>query len=63
MIPMSDTTGGKGRKMEITLRFGGTEIIMNGKDLTTGADVQAVFDFLWINYIIIKKLSILQFND
>ena len=45
-IPMTDTTGGMNRKMEITVRFGGTEIVVNGKDLTTGVDVKAVYDFL-----------------
>ena len=45
-IPMTDTTGGINRKAEATLRFGGTEIVVSGKDLTTGAEVQAVFDFL-----------------
>ena len=45
-IPMTDTTGGMNRKIEITVRFGGTEIVVNGKDLTTGVDVKAVYDFL-----------------
>ena len=43
---MTDTTGGINRKIEITVRFGGTEIIVNGKDLTTGVDAEAVYDFL-----------------
>ena len=45
-VPMTDTTGGMNRKIEITVRFGGTEIIVNGKDLTTGVDAEAVYDFL-----------------
>ena len=46
MIPMPDTTGGMSREVEITVCFGGTEIILSGKDLLTGARVQAVYDFL-----------------
>ena len=45
-VPMTDTTGGTKRMLEITVRFGGTEITVNGKDLTTGIDVEAVYDFL-----------------
>ena len=45
-VPMPDTTGGMKRRVEIIVRFGGTEILVTGKDLTTGADVKAVYDFL-----------------
>ena len=46
IVPMPDTTGGTKREVEVTVHFGGTEIFVSGKDLTTGADVQAVYDFL-----------------
>ena len=45
-VPMTDTTGNKDRRVEISVRFGGTEIFVTCKDLTTGADVEAVYDFL-----------------
>ena len=46
IVPMTNTTGDMNRQVEITVRFGDTEIFVHGKDLTTGADVEAVFDFL-----------------
>ena len=45
-VPMTNTTGDMDRRVEVTVRFGGTEIIVSGKDLTSGSDVQAEFDFL-----------------
>ena len=46
MVPMPNTTGGMDRKIEVEVRFGGTEIFVSGKDLTTGKAVQALYDFL-----------------
>ena len=45
-VPMTDTNGDMNRQVEVTVRFGDTEIFVHGKDLTTGADVETVFDFL-----------------
>ena len=45
-VPMRDTTGNKSRKVNVDVRFGDTEFFVSGKDETTGADVQAKYDFL-----------------
>ena len=54
-VPMTDTTVGTKREVEVTVHFGGTEIFVSGKDLTTGADVQAVF-FMNYYYCVIEKI-------
>ena len=45
-VPMTNTTGDMNREVRVTVCFGRTEIIVSGKDLTSGANVQAAFDFL-----------------
>ena len=45
-VPMRDVTGNKSRKVEVYVRFGDTEFFVTGKDVTTGADVLAKYDFL-----------------
>ena len=44
-VPMADTTGGKERRVNIEVRFGGTEFFVICKDVTTGAVRSAQYDF------------------
>ena len=45
-VPMTDLTGDKKRKVEIEVRFGGTEFFVSCKDVTTGVVVSDKYDFL-----------------
>ena len=45
-VPMNDTTGDKSRKVNVSVRFGGTEFVVTAKDETTGVVVLATYDFL-----------------
>ena len=45
-VPMTDLTGDKERKVEIEVRFGGTEFFVSCKDVTTGVVVSDKYDFL-----------------
>ena len=45
-VPMKDTTGGRSRQVNVSVRFGGTEFFVTATDETTGAVVLATYDFL-----------------
>ena len=45
-LEMPDTTGGKGRELEMTMMFGDTEIRVEAIDLTSGTVAHCAIDFL-----------------
>ena len=45
-LEMPDTTGGKSRKLEMTMMFGDTEIRVEATDITSGKMANASIDFL-----------------
>jgi hypothetical protein len=45
-LEMPDTTGGKGRELELTMMFGDTEIRVEAVDLTSGTIAHSAIDFL-----------------
>ncbi|KAL4224281.1 hypothetical protein ACF0H5_017735 [Mactra antiquata] len=44
-VEMSDTTGGRDRKVEVSMSYGGTQIAVLAKDVTTGKTVNAKIVF------------------
>jgi len=46
ILDMSDLTGGKERKVQVNLHLGQTEFKLDVKNLTTGNNVEATYDFL-----------------